>query len=360
MNDPARQADLLDQFLHDLIDDPEAAAPPELDEETAAMARAVVRAERVAPPRRDTQERVWQRTLADVEAHRSARSRRLRWLRLGRAGRAVGLAAVATLALVLIGVLVWLGRPRTGAADVVVRAEQAANDPTVFRLRTYQGVMTGRSRPSATTPFFEWRQQVWYQAPAMRRFELDTPPPAVPSGPPSGPGTASPPRPTPSAGLGNPRGAVAIYLTDGTSAWQYQADSGLVEQIDPYSVGGPPFGTPDPQVIFRSRNSDFDDTLAGTETVAGRSTYVVDLLPKRAAQVRSLVARTRVRIDRQTYLPLRFEAWDAQGNLLISWAFTTLQLNPTLDVGIFTFSPPPAIQILDARGRATPSPLPFP
>ncbi len=55
-----RQEDLLNQYLDELMSNPTTSPPSGLDEETAEFARQLAASQRVTPPRRATQDRLWQ------------------------------------------------------------------------------------------------------------------------------------------------------------------------------------------------------------------------------------------------------------------------------------------------------------
>ncbi len=88
----------------------------------------------------------------------------------------------------------------------------------------------------------------------------------------------------------------------------------------------------------------FDKTLVGTERIAGRDVYVLELTANPAGRgypsVQVPVAKSKMWVDQQLFFVLRGEAFDANGELTARYAFETIEFNQPIDPSVFDFSAP--------------------
>ncbi|HUO85671.1 MAG TPA: outer membrane lipoprotein chaperone LolA [Thermoanaerobaculia bacterium] len=88
--------------------------------------------------------------------------------------------------------------------------------------------------------------------------------------------------------------------------------------------------------------SRFNVTRTGSETVAGRQTHAVTLLPRGPSPYR----RVRLWVDAQDHLVRRFEITEENGTIR-KVELRNLRPNATLADDLFRFTPPPGVQVHD-------------
>lgn len=113
-------------------------------------------------------------------------------------------------------------------------------------------------------------------------------------------------------------GAIAgvIVIQNGDDIWTYSPVLDAWEQRSPaikYS----------PDALLPDLTKSFDLKLAGKETVAGRSTYIVHAAPKNRAE-----AGRRLWIDESTHLIVKSQIEDRNGTVLNSSRYTSIDINP--------------------------------
>lgn len=131
-----------------------------------------------------------------------------------------------------------------------------------------------------------------------------------------------------------------LVVADGTSLWAYypSTDAGQVLRGSSGEAGGL-----DLQREFLSNPTErFNATLEGTETVAGRDTHRLSLIPRSPAGYSSV----RIWIDTQDFLARRFEVVESNENIR-RVELHDLRTNVDLPEGVFNFTPPPNAQIFE-------------
>ena len=134
-------------------------------------------------------------------------------------------------------------------------------------------------------------------------------------------------------------------VADGSTLWAYLPSSvpGQVMRMPDSNTNA---GSVDPADQFlNSPRSRFAVTAAGTATVAGRETHIVNLVPKRAnSQFRS----AKVWIDDADSSIRQFDVESGNG-LRRHVVITRFTPNPALAGASFRFSPPKGAKIVDQR-----------
>lgn len=233
--------------------------------------------------------------------------------------RVVLAGAVLVLLLAVAGWVLLNQPPTVSAASILARA---ADVPAAQSLHA---VIEGQNRESANAPAITGEYELWYQAPGKYRMESTL----------KGQGGQGP----------QPNG---WFLSDGTTTWAFDPPPNVIQMHDTNPADSLFFlATSLGQTIQEASHGLYTATLHGSDTILGRPAYVVELTAQPGAQ--TPVARSRLWVDQQLYLPMRQDNWDASGNLLDSIAMTRLDVNPALDPSLFIFVPPAGVPVRDMR-----------
>lgn len=234
--------------------------------------------------------------------------------------------ASAALAVVLIvaTALIWLAPSQeVDAAQILDRAAQSTNNLSAGGLQSYHATRMVHYPSKNGSGSSEVREEIWGQLPNQLRIEQY------------------------SAGSQEP---ALIQIGDGTRVWLYEPGKKQVE-ILPKPLGkDQTIAAGDLQDLLNQVSKDhiFDARLSSTTNIAGREAYVIDLTPtQNAAKKNPHMSLARWFIDRQTYLPLGQEVYDESGKLTTGWRYSSLQINPAINTGMFTFTPPPGVQVIE-------------
>lgn len=242
------------------------------------------------------------------------------------------MASAAAAAVIVVGAgVTWSLWPGTANAQVILEKAQATL-ASPAALRSF--VMTER---------VTWRTQAteiqrWYQAPDHWRTE------------------------TRQDGQ-----LVAVTASDGTDLWRYDpashtatvsaggGDYNMVETLSPFGQA-----VSDLTDLFRQAGQPgqcLTPKVKGTEAVAGRQAYVLDLgatsCPSTSAP--DLNGRQTMWVDKETYLVLKVTYEAPDGSLAGFREVTSLQLGVDVAPERFTFAPPVGAVVYDARPKPAPT-----
>jgi outer membrane lipoprotein carrier protein len=132
---------------------------------------------------------------------------------------------------------------------------------------------------------------------------------------------------------------------DGSSLWVYLPSSvpGQVIRV-PYTGGNA--GSVDPADEFLdSPRSRYTVSAAGTATIGGRATRVLNLVPRRRNDV---ITRAKLWVDEQDYTVRQFEVENSSG-LRRRVVITSFTSNPQIDRSRFRFTVPRGAKIVDRK-----------
>lgn len=354
------QDDLLHEYWEALRRDPHAAPPAGLD---PALARLVNRLERdLAPPQPDTAfvRRLHGRLAQEAKAMASSRPRetpsgrrfgRSLPLRLSSRPLLAGLAVAAVLAVAAIGIELRSNQVETvSAADIVRRAREAPTIPT--RFRSFVVTEIAETRPAALAGSDDRiRSEVtrWYEAPGRWRREV----------------TSVVLRPDDQvlsrSGL--------TSVSDGRTVWIHRSRDNVVI-VRPYTpepsaeeLGPFPELTGGLSALLSQAGACYTPRLAGSDTVAGRTAYVIDLgrsrcTPGAAAGTAGLAGTELVEwsiwVDKETFLILK-SVQDIDGEVFATTTVTSVQYDVPIEASRFTFDPPPGARVRDSRQPSGPA-----
>ncbi|HVF99835.1 MAG TPA: sigma-E factor regulatory protein RseB domain-containing protein [Chloroflexia bacterium] len=269
------------------------------------------------------------------------------------------LASALALVLVTLGMagFLTLGQPRAAsAAEVLARVEQSAKGGAALDIRSFHGDYTFRSRHDANGAFFESHRETWFVA-SDKYLSRGT--------------------------MRDVDGREWSWFggTDGKLRYNYRSDMGQLQLYDPLpaSESGDNRSMMDPLQIHLLEPSDlqtviegarqktppvdprseprppyiYDAKLAGSDTILGRPAHVIELTLVPGASLQQpgaqIPERVKLWVDKQIYVVLRTEGWDAQGRVLESSGYTTFEVNKSVDQTVFNFTPPSDAAIVDMR-----------
>jgi len=373
MNEKSDAVTDLDQFFDALHDAPLLSNPPDLDAETAAIVRQLVRAEHAALPDEALQARVWARVLAASDPTLTAARRRSPAIpsarsavgnRRRRVWQSAGarLVLVAALLLAVIGIARAASRSQPVAAeDILQRAIVASQgDPGAAGVRTFslhwestdqEITPDGRIRPT-TTSVDQWgaAPNRWYTAQHVQRAD----------------GT----------GESWDEGVVS----DGNNLWSYRTDRGsttayvgalpadVMVPMPRIPIGIPWDGTQTAAGMAQLRAAlarCYQPQREGTATIAGRLAYVLDLgttacspgvtldasgtITPLPSEPPALQGRTRLWIDTETFFLLQSEHTAPDGTLQWRNTVTRISYNIPIPDDRFAYAPPLGAAVTDFR-----------
>jgi outer membrane lipoprotein carrier protein len=135
-------------------------------------------------------------------------------------------------------------------------------------------------------------------------------------------------------------------VSDGSALWVYLPSSAPGQVIKMSAEQGGSMGMIDPGGLFLSAPSSRYTISGGeTETVGGRRTTLVNLVPKRS---NNAFSRAKVWIDAADYSIRQFEIVDANG-LTRRVAISNVKSNVTLPASAFRFVAPKGVRVIEGQ-----------
>jgi hypothetical protein len=235
-------------------------------------------------------------------------------------------------AAILVIVAAWPRLGTTDAAELVVRADDAASGAAPLAASSYTGAVTVHVRLPEVSPFSsgasglsQITETIHFAAPASIRVDV--------------PGAASL--------ISNGREA---WLVDPRAATAQRLDSAKLNAANPLSFAEPPS-------FLRALARGFDVTLVGTARIAERDAQEVVLHPRVGSSAAGMVREVRLFIDKALALQLKGEARADGGEILVAWEFTNFAVNVVQDPALFAYVPGPGVRVIEsnaAGGSVTP------
>ncbi|MEO8192269.1 MAG: outer membrane lipoprotein chaperone LolA [Gemmatimonadales bacterium] len=134
-------------------------------------------------------------------------------------------------------------------------------------------------------------------------------------------------------------------VSDGKTVWVYIPSSAPGQVIKMPAGGSGSMAMVDPGGMFLSSpSSRYTITGAGTATVGGRKTSVVNLVPKKS---NNAFTRAKVWVDATDGMIRQFEVVDANG-LTRLVTITSIKPNASIAASEFRFTPPKNARVLDS------------
>ncbi|AAM03652.1 TPA: outer membrane lipoprotein-sorting protein [Methanosarcina acetivorans] len=137
-----------------------------------------------------------------------------------------------------------------------------------------------------------------------------------------------------------------ITVSDGEISWSYNPDANTVIKMKPSEDPGAQKGD-----YIYAINEFLDDnnvTLLRTENVDGRATYLLNITPKEIHTDDDLKSKIiKIWVDKETWMPLRWEYYNADGNLTDKNEIRDLKVNTGIPDSEFKFEIPDSAKIID-------------
>ncbi len=255
-----------------------------------------------------------------------------------------GLAVAAAAAVILF--LFITQPPAVNAQEIVEKAKAAANSPAGSGIQSFELHETSAMR-SATGELIHTTAARWFQAPNRWRVEIQS---AV----------------TDSNGHDLPdRASRSLSISAGTDVWYFDQKLNKVT-INPLPASSSGqtnitnFG-PQPdslEMLFAQAGSCFDPRVQGTDTIAGRAVYVIDLGVMKCAGAAAAATggRSMIWVDKETFFVLKHVQYGSSGgDPTATTEVTSIRYNSSLDPKLFSWVPPPTASVQDFRPKPAPA-----
>jgi len=137
--------------------------------------------------------------------------------------------------------------------------------------------------------------------------------------------------------------AGTLAVRNGSTMWMYDPAKNQVTKME--LPEDEPFEM-DYTELVRDLMDENDISYKGTENVGGRSTYVIEATPKDEAN-RKFISKTRVWIDRENWMLLGTEMYDADGNPMVKVEYRDITFNTGIPDSEFIFEVPEGAEVVE-------------
>jgi len=127
-----------------------------------------------------------------------------------------------------------------------------------------------------------------------------------------------------------------VMVTNGSTMWRYDPAKNRVTKMELRETECGPFDM-DYTEIIRSLLNETDLSYEGTESVNGRSAYVLNITPRGETELVQDITNTRVRIDCENWMLLGAEMYDPDGNLAVKSEYRDITFNTGIPDSEFIF-----------------------
>jgi len=137
--------------------------------------------------------------------------------------------------------------------------------------------------------------------------------------------------------------AGTVMVTNGSTMWTYDPAKNQVTKMalpedEPFEM--------DYTSIVKDLMDENDISYKGTENVGGRSTYVIEATPKDESK-RGFISKTRVWVDRENWMLLGTEMYDADGNPMVKVEYQDITFNTGIHDREFIFEVPEGAEVVE-------------
>jgi len=137
--------------------------------------------------------------------------------------------------------------------------------------------------------------------------------------------------------------AGTLTVRNGSTMWMYDPAKNQVTKMalledEPFEM--------DYTELVRDLMDENDISYKGTENVGGRSTYVIEATPKDESD-RELISKTRVWVDRENWMLLGTEMYDADGNPMVKVEYRDITFNTGIPDSEFIFEVPEGAEVVE-------------
>lgn len=143
--------------------------------------------------------------------------------------------------------------------------------------------------------------------------------------------------------LGVEEGKKVESVSDGEFVWSYDAETNTVTKI---KLPEEPLLTEKDFVsIIGNFVNESDVSMLGIEEVDGRSAYVLEARPKTEENESELASRTKIWVDRETWMVLKSSIYNNKGNLITEVEIRDLKINTGIPDSEFKFEIPEGAKV---------------
>ncbi|MGB9929233.1 MAG: LolA family protein [Methanosarcina sp.] len=136
-----------------------------------------------------------------------------------------------------------------------------------------------------------------------------------------------------------------VSVSNGKFLWIYVPDTNTVTKITLSKVSEPTRN--DYADIINEFLNGTDITLLGVESIDGRATYLLETTPKETDGDHKLIHKTKIWVDQETWMPIRYGVYNGNGNLTMKLEIRDLTVNTGIPDSEFEFEVPAGAKILD-------------
>jgi len=137
--------------------------------------------------------------------------------------------------------------------------------------------------------------------------------------------------------------AGSVTVSDGETIWLYDAQQNTVMIMELSET--PEQNEQDYLQLIEMMMNESDFSLAGIEEVDGRTTYVIDMSPKDESDDLGMIGDMKVWVDKETWMPLKMDMKDADGNPMYSMEYRNFQTNTGISDDEFQFEVPEGAKV---------------
>ena len=137
--------------------------------------------------------------------------------------------------------------------------------------------------------------------------------------------------------------AGTVMVTNGSTMWTYDPAK---NQVTKMALPEDMPSEMDYTQIVKGILDGNDISLEGIEDVGGRSTYVIEATPKNESD-REFISRTRVWVDRENWMLLGTEMYDADGNPMVKVEYRDITFNTGIQDSEFIFEAPAGVEVVE-------------
>jgi len=132
--------------------------------------------------------------------------------------------------------------------------------------------------------------------------------------------------------------AGTFMVSDGEFMWTYAPKTNTVMKMEMPET--PAAGEMDYIRIIGDFLNETDVSLLGVEEIDGRSAYLLETSPKEEEEENLFVEGVKIWIDKETWMPLRYEMYDSSGDMMIKIEIRDLEVNAGIPDSEFVFEIP--------------------
>jgi len=137
--------------------------------------------------------------------------------------------------------------------------------------------------------------------------------------------------------------AGSVTVSDGKTMWIYSPQQNTVMIMEMPEI--PEQNEQDYLQLIGTMMNESDFSLAGIEKVDGRTTYAIEMSPKNESSDFGMFGDVKMWVDKETWMPLKMDMKDADGNPMYSVEYRNFQINTGISDDEFQFEIPEGAKV---------------